>query len=407
MCWSFRTAYNPLTSITVKQLLRQGYLTDDFHTSVIVHNFDLLQKRIAYLTDTFPDQTLHALAVKANPLPPILQLAVDHGMGLETASSGEIALAQSVGCPAEKIVFDSPAKTRAEIEQASHLGITVNVNSSSELERVAGVGFNSPVGLRVNPVVAEASRESTTMVATARSKFGVPISRCQELLQQYPQLTGLHVHVGSQVATKDDLVEASRRVVELADQFPNIQWLDIGGGLPTQYSPDDPGLDPKDYFEALKEAAPTITNYRLITEMGRALQSNCGFAVSKVEYVTDDRLIVHLGADFALRECYQPDSWYHDIEIFDSNGNPKTGSKKRYDIFGPLCFSGDRLAKEREFPEVEEGDLLVIHDCGGYTLGMWSRYCSRLMPEIVGVTKENLTILKPRETEEKLLQFWA
>ena len=407
MCWSFRTAYSPLNRITVKQLLQQGYLTDDLHTSVIVHNFDLLQKRIAHLVEAFPQDTLHTLAVKANPLPPILQHAVNHGMGLETASSGEIALAEAVGCPVENIVFDSPAKTRAEIERALRLGLTVNVNSSSELERVAQVGFHNRVGLRVNPVVAEASRESTTMVATARSKFGVPIDRCPELLKQYPQLTGLHVHVGSQVATKDDLVEASRRVVELADQFPNIQWLDIGGGLPTQYRSDDPGLDPEVYFQALKEAAPTIANYRLITEMGRALQSNCGFAVSKVEYVTDDRLIVHLGADFALRECYQPDSWYHDLEILDPQGNPKAGPRKRYDIFGPLCFSGDRLGKERELPDVEEGDLLVIHDCGGYTLGMWSRYCSRLMPEVVGLESGKLKVIKSRETEADLVGSWA
>lgn len=407
MTWQIRTAEDPLTPIIIKRLVESGYLVDDVHTSVIVHNLERLQTRLNAVSKLFPQSALHTLAVKANPLPGILKCAVDQGWGLETASSGELALARSVGCPPERIVFDSPAKTRRELLGVSGEGITVNVNSGSELERVAKLNLSGPVGLRINPMVAESDRESATMVATARSKFGVPLNLARPLLDRFQQVTGLHVHVGSQVATKADLVEAARRVVELATQYPSITWLDIGGGLPTRYRTGDPGLHPAEYLRSLLEAAPKLANYRLITEMGRAIQANCGFAVSRVEYVTEDRMILHLGADFALRECYQNDSWYHEIEVFDSQGRLKTGETRPYDLFGPLCFSGDRLASQRSLPEVEEGDLLVMHDTGGYTLGMWSRYCSRLMPEVLAWDGSQLEVLRKRETEDDLVRFWG
>lgn len=373
---------------------------------MIVHDLARLRGRFEYLRHVFPEDALHTLAVKANPLPDVLRLAVESGLGLETASTGELALARAVGCPPQRVVFDSPAKTLAELRLAAENGLTINVNSASELERVQSVPGDFPLGLRVNPVVADENRESATMVATARSKFGIPIEQADLLLQQYPGVSGLHVHVGSQVATADDLVEAARRVVELAGRHPQIRWLDIGGGLPTRYRADDPGLDPHHYYQALLRVAPEIGRYRLITEMGRALQANCGFAVSRVEYVTKDRAILHFGADLALRECYQPEAWYHEFQVFDREGRPKAGDEKAYDLFGPLCFSGDRLAKERMLPSLEEGDLVVMHDVGGYTTGMWSRYCSRLMPEVVGLDGDELQVLKKRETEEDLLRFW-
>lgn len=373
----------------------------------MVHDLAKLRGRFDYLQRAFPEGALHTLAVKANPLHDVLTMAVECGLGLETASSGELALARAAGCPPERVVFDSPAKTRTELQQAAAGGLTVNVNSAAELERVQSISGDFPLGLRVNPVVAGENRESATMVATARSKFGIPIEQAVPLLARYPRVSGLHVHVGSQVATVDDLVEAARRVVELAGRYPQIEWLDIGGGLPTRYSADDRGLDPKDYYQALLQVAPKIGGYRLITEMGRALQANCGFAVSRVEYVTAHRAILHFGADLALRECYQPEAWHHEFQVFDREGRPKVGGERAYDLFGPLCFSGDRLAKERLLPALEEGDLVVMHDVGGYTTGMWSRYCSRLMPEVVGVDGQELKVLKRRETEEDLLRFWT
>jgi diaminopimelate decarboxylase len=245
------------------------------------------------------------------------------------------------------------------------------------------------------------------MVATEGSKFGVPLPEVAGMLQRFPFVTGLHVHIGSQVATKDDLVEGTRRVVELASRFPGIEWLDIGGGLPTRYHPSDPGLSPSDYLTALREAAPAIDSYRLITEVGRAVHAGCGWAATRVEYVEPGRAILHLGADFCLRECYQQDRWYHEIKVFDAKGDPKEGPTEPVDLFGPLCFSGDLVARARALPKLELGDLVVLCDVGAYTLSMWSRYCSRAIPEIVGYGNGAWTVLRNREKPQDLVKFWV
>lgn len=406
MIWNTRTADNLNTGEILRNLISNGYLCDDTHPAVVVHDLGRLRARLGYIEEAFPDTTLHTLAVKANPLPPILRVAVERGFGLEVASSGEIGLAESVGCAPERIVFDSPAKTRAELIWAAQAGLTINLNSEAEWKRVEGLGGDFPLGLRVNPLVADFARKSATMVATPGSKFGVTLEQADRLLGSASRIGGLHVHVGSQVATEDDLVEAVRRVVKLAERHPQIRWLDIGGGLPVRYRAEDSGLDPKSYYRALKAASPSLEGYRLITEMGRAIQANCGFAASRVEYVTDGRAILHFGADLCLRECYQEDSWYHEFEVFDERGYPKQGERMSYDLFGPLCFSGDRLAKERRLPILEEGDIVVMHDVGGYALGMWSRYCSRYLPEILAWEESGFHSLRRRETREALVDFW-
>lgn len=372
---------------------------------------EAMRERFRALATAFPTETVHAVAVKANPLLAVLKALVAEGAGLEVASSGELALALAAGCPVERIVLDSPAKTVAELRRALELGVRINANSVAELDRIGrlleGGASRSEIGLRLNPVVAEASRESATMVATLRSKFGVPAAEVAAALRERPWVTGLHIHVGSQVATLPDLLLAAQRVAALAAEFPSVRWIDIGGGLPTRYATSDPGLLPEDYARALREAAPSLFDYPLLTEVGRALHSGCGWAVSRVEYADEGKAILHLGADFALREAYQPESWYHEISVFDAEGCLKSGELRPVDLYGPLCFSGDRLASERLLPTLEPGDLVVWHDVGGYTLSMWSRYCSRPMPQVVGWSGDGWSTLREPEAPEDLVRFWS
>lgn len=391
-------------------LLRGPYLGRD-HPCVIVHELSLMTSRLSRLQQSFPPATLHTVAIKANPLLAVLKVIVEQGFGLEAASEGEIALALAAGCPKERIVYDSPAKTPSELTQALSQGFLINANSGRELERLSSLLKEKPckpkIGLRCNPMVCSKERSSATMVAAPDSKFGVAISEAPTLLRTYDFVSGLHLHIGSQVATLEDLVEGARRVVDLAEQFPQIQWIDIGGGLPTRYRSNDRGLSPEEYLKELRAQVPKLFNYPLITEMGRAVQANCGWAASRVEYVEPGRAILHLGADFALRECYQPQEWWHEISIFDGQGKPKQGPREPVDLYGPLCFSGDRLAQQRPLPKLEAGDIAVIHDVGAYTLSMWSRYCSRPIPEVLGGDGEGYRVLRARESVQDVVDFWS
>jgi diaminopimelate decarboxylase len=154
--------------------------------------------------------------------------------------------------------------------------------------------------------------------------------------------------------------------------------------------------------------------FKLITEFGRYIHANTGWVASKVEYVKRERnfniIMTHIGADLLLRKCYNPDDWHHQITVVDNEGNIKDGiDKNKYIIAGPLCFSGDLIAKDLELPIVNEGDYILIHDIGAYTLSMWSRYNSRQIPKVIGydIEKHSFEIIRERERKEDLFDFWS
>lgn len=409
----------------VQALLASGRLHDDA-PAVLVHDLDLMEARALALAQSFPATALHAVAIKANPVLAILRPLVAAGLGLEAASWEEVELARAAGCPPARIVFDSPAKTRSELRRALALGVRLNVDNESELARVAELHppVGAEVGLRLNPAVGAGAIASTS-VAARGSRFGLPWPASPDalvpLLQQHPWLVGLHVHVGSQGCPLPLLVEAARLVVELRHALharlgrPQLRWIDIGGGLPTNYGHGDPVPSLGEYVHALRREVPALfePDLHIVTELGRALQVGCGFAVSRVEYVkeVDGRCLatVHVGADLLLRTAYAPADWPHELYVLDREGRPREGPRQPWTVLGPLCFAGDVIARDRPLPAITEGDLLVVRDTGGYTLGMWSRHCSRGIPEVVGLRGDppRLHTLRPRESAEDIVRLWG
>ncbi len=408
----------------IQQSLDRKYL--GAASSSIIHHLGMMHERVTALQATFPASALHAIAIKANPVVEVLRELVHAGAGLEAASIEEVELAFAAGCPIEKIVFDSPAKTHSEIEQALHWGIYLNADNFAELVRIAARQEKqrsaSQVGLRVNPLVGGGTIASTS-VSLQTSKFGVRLSTDrQRILQsfaEYDWLTGLHVHVGSQGCQLELLAEAAYRISQLQQEIQAqtgrlVRTIDIGGGLPTAYHDRTapPGIER--YEAALREHAPGLfaPNVRLITELGRAVQANCGIAVSRVEYVKPaERLaVIHLGADFLLRTAYRPEDWSHELFVMDSQGREKYGDPTPQTIAGPLCFAGDIVARDAHLPPIEPGDWIVIRDVGAYTLSMWSRHCNRSMPAVIGYDPrqpEPLRLLRRAESPGDIARFWS
>jgi diaminopimelate decarboxylase len=405
----------------VARALEDGLITDD-EPAAIVYDLDLFRARLAALEEAFP-RALNTLAVKAAPLPRLLERAAQAGFGLEVASSGEITIAERAGASGDRVVFDSPAKTRGEIAAALARGHRLNVDNFQELARVAeeiyrgGVAKSARVGLRVNPEVSGATI-ADTFTAGRGAKFGVPIEACRAEIvaafERHSWLTGLHVHAGSQGVPLDAHVAAIARVCELAREI-GARTIDIGGGLPAQYDRDAaPPPTFASFARALAARAPELFDGSIetITELGRAVFAPCAIAVSKVEYTRmyagTQVAVVHFGADLFVRAAYRPDQWRHDIDVLDAHGAPKAGARSRWSIAGPLCFSGDFVARDRELPNIEPGDVVVVRDAGAYTLAMWSRYNSRLAPAVYGYAGEDgFTVLKPRETEDDVARFWG
>lgn len=418
-----------IINITKKIILEKKI--NDESTSLVCYDFQNIYTKINYLKSNFPPNTLHAIAMKANPLVKVMQELIDMEVGIEAATLPELYIAHKTGFASDRIVFDSPAKTMNDLRFSLDLGCYINANSFSELHRIntilSQMMSDSKIGLRVNPQVGLGTIKSTS-VAGKVSKFGVPIEKNrQQIIESYCKydwLNGIHIHIGSQGISIEQLTRGLEKACELADEIDThlsklgrqIEFFDIGGGFPVSYHQSKTAPDIKAYIEEINKCVPKLflSGKTVITEFGRYVYANSAFAISKVEYVKEAAnhkiLSIHLGADFLLRKAYNPSDWHHDISILDAEGNLKQGvDTKKYSVAGPLCFAGDFIAVDIELPVVEEGDFLIIHDVGAYTMSMWSRYNSRQIPEIIGFDKlkNQISTIRERETLDDLFNFWT
>ena len=384
--------------------------------SFIIYDLELVNQRFDELNDAFPQKTLHGIAIKACPLPAMLKKQAEFGLGAEAASIEEVQIALRSGITADKIIFDGPAKTKAEIQFCIDNNIYINMDSFEELHRVntiLGNNNNFKAGMRLNPALGM-GKIGDTSVAGKKSKFGINIDEYSEKVQtafaEHSWLVGVHVHVGSQGMLLAELVNGTKKVFEFARTLNGLERFDLGGGLPVVYKDEDLNISFRDYTAALKKDVPELFDgkLKLLTEFGRRVYADTAIAVSNIEYVKDDKQIVaHLGADMFLRRVYKPEDWFHKLTVLDHGANIITKLKQTYTVAGPLCFGGDFLSREVSLPKVNEYDLLIIHDVGAYTLSMWSRHCSRFTPKVIGIKNGKVETLKERETISQLMEFWG
>lgn len=420
------------TASVFRELMERELISQEEDTVVILYDLKQIEERLASLKNTFPANTFHTAAVKANPLVSVLKKVYGLGFGLEAASRGELALAEAAGAEKNEIVFDSPAKTLAEIHYALKSGIYLNTDSFDEIDRVRELAnkntIKAGVGVRVNPQVGSGTISSTSVAAQV-SKFGIPLDESKRLKEYYLKnsfLTGIHLHIGSQGCPLELLVKGVKKAAAFAEEVnqesfalygeQRILNFDLGGGLPVGYYHDKFPVTITDYFEMLKNEVPIIFSgkYRLITEFGRYIYANSGTVISRVEYVKKFKeaniIMNHAGADLFLRKSYNPGDWHHEIALMDSKGKVKnSNSTSEYMVAGPLCFAGDIIERNAKLPEAEAGDYLIIHDTGAYNLSAWSRYNSRQIPIVIGYDQGTGTfeILRKRETLDEIVNFWS
>ncbi|MFD9304733.1 diaminopimelate decarboxylase [Streptomyces sp. NPDC060048] len=396
----------------VRAAVEQG-LIDEVSPLVCLLDVAGIRASAAALTSAFADAlapgtpVLHAFAVKAAPLVPVLRLLADAGIGCEVASPGELALARAAGVAPERTVLDSPAKTAAELRDALALGIAVNADNRQELERldalVAAAPTRSPIGVRINPQTGAGTIDALS-TATATSKFGIalrdPGARAW-LVRAYadrPWLTRLHTHSGSQGVPLPLIAEGVRELHALAEEInaaagrQQVDTLDIGGGLPVNFTSDEETPTYAQYAAALREAVPALFDgsYGLVTEFGRSLTAKHGLVLSRVEYTKAAGgrpiALTHAGVQLATRTVYAPAAWPLRILPYDAKGHPLTGPPVAQDVAGPACFAGDLLAAARELPSLSPGDLVAVPDTGAYFFTVHYGYNSLPRPAVHGFT---------------------
>lgn len=370
---------------------------------------------------------LHAFAVKASPLVPVLRLLREEGIGAEVASPGELALARAAGVRPEQTVLDAPAKTAAELREALALGIAVNVDNPQELERIDALmrsaTSRSPLGVRVNPQIGGGSIAALS-TATATSKFGVALRDegarewVVRAFAERPWLTRLHAHTGSQGIPLALLARGVAETYELAEEInarigrPQIDTLDIGGGLGVNFGSDATTPTYAQYARLLREAVPGLFDgrYGLVTEFGRSMLAKQGTVVARVEYAKSAGgrpiAITHAGVQVATRTVYAPQSWPLRIAAYDGKGRPKSGADVVQDVAGPACFAGDLLAEGQALPLLEQGDYAAALDTGAYYFAAHYSYNSLARPGVYGFVPDGsggvafATVRKPQTVAE-------
>ncbi|WP_433342241.1 diaminopimelate decarboxylase [Streptomyces sp. CA-253872] len=352
-----------------------------------------------------PAPVLHTFAVKAASLVPVLEVLNEEGVGCEVASPGELELARAAGVPASRTVFDSPAKTVAELRDALAHGIAVNADNPQELARidalVAEGPTDAPLGVRVNPQVGTGSIGAMS-TATATSKFGVALrdpGAEDWLVRQYverPWLTRLHTHTGSQGVALELMAESVRIVYELAERInrevggQQVDTIDIGGGLPVNFGGEE--ITPRfaDYAKLLRATVPGLFDgrYTIVTEFGRSLLAKQGFVAALVEYTKTSGgrriAVTHAGAQVATRTVFVPDAWPLRVAAFAADATPKESLGLVQDVAGPCCFAGDLVARGRTLPELSPGDLIALWDTGAYYFSTHFAYNSLPRPAVHG-----------------------
>ena len=355
-----------------------------------------------------------AFAMKANSNLAVLRLMAKEGSGVDIVSGGELFRALKAGVPPGKIVFAGVGKKPEEIRDALKADILMfNVESSAELQAIndvaASMGVKARVALRINPDI-DPKTHPYISTGLKKSKFGIAADRAIEEFKaaaafSHIEVVGLHAHIGSQLTQVAPFVESLKKVLTmvqtLAEQGIPIRYLNIGGGLGITYSDETPP-EPKDLAAAI---FPLVRDLKcvLIMEPGRVIVGNAGVLLTKVLYTKDGETKRFLIVDAAMNDLIRPSLYdaHHDIKpVYE---NVARGAKETVDVVGPVCESGDFLAKDRTMPEMNAGDLMAVMSAGAYGFVMSSNYNSRpRVPEVL-VHEGQIHVIRARESYDDLV----
>ena len=360
---------------------------------------------------------LVAYSVKANSNIAILATLAKLGAGADVVSGGELARALTAGIPGYKIVFSGVGKTADEMRAALKARIRVfNVESLPELYVLNDVaqemGVKAPVAFRVNPDVTAGGHEKIS-TGKKENKFGIAWSQAEAAYSEAAKLSNIHivgvdVHIGSQI---DELAPFEAAIAKCKDLIARlraqghvIQSFDIGGGLGIPYGDNSKTPPPPAEYGALVKRLTSDMDVEMIFEPGRMISGNAGVLLSKVLYVKQGEDRSFMIVDAAMNDLIRPALYdaYHEIEPVKAPGSAY--SERTYDVVGPICESGDTFTKSRDLPEMEAGDLLVIHSTGAYGAAQASQYNTRpLVPEVL-VHDDKYEVIRERPTIEEILR---
>ena len=355
-------------------------------------------------------------AMKANSNQAVIRTLGLLGAGADVVSEGELKRARAAGIPADKIMFSGLGKTARELALAIDEGILcINVESEPELELLSTIaaakGRSAHISVRVNPDI-DAKTHHKIATGKAENKFGIPISRARDVYAHAAKLPGLKVagvdmHIGSQITDLDPFGNAFALLAEFVRSLRadghTIAHIDLGGGLGIPYRDDnEPPPHPEAYAEVVKRATRDL-DCRLIFEPGRLIVGNAGILVTRVLFVKHGEAKNFVVVDAAMNDLIRPTLYDAHHEIWPVAEAAAAARRIRADVVGPVCESGDFLARDRDLVEPEHGALLAVMSAGAYGAVQAGTYNTRpLVPEVL-VKDADWGIVRPRLEVDQLI----
>ncbi|PKL52287.1 MAG: diaminopimelate decarboxylase [Nitrospira bacterium HGW-Nitrospira-1] len=388
-------------------------LAEKYGTPLYIYSYKTLLRHFNAYNNAYKDfPHIVCYALKANSNGAVLRLLAKNGGGADIVSGGELFRAMKAGIPAEKIVYAGVGKKEEEIRSALMAKILMfNVESADELreiDRIAGkMRTKAPVALRINPDI-DAKTHPYISTGMREHKFGISIDDALENYRlasrlKHIRVVGIQKHIGSQITKTSPFVDALKRILVLLDELNrekfDIKYLDIGGGLGITYVNEKPPVP----ADVAKKLLPLLKgrDITLIMEPGRSIVGNAGILVTKALYLKKSSGKEFVIVDAGMNDLMRPslyEAYHHIIPIARKKRNMIMA-----DIVGPICESGDFLAKGRKIAKVNKGEYLSVMSAGAYGMSMSSNYNSRPSVAEVMVNGKTHSLIRKRGTYEELI----
>jgi diaminopimelate decarboxylase len=388
-------------------------LAEEYGTPLYVYSTATFKRHFQAFDSAFADLPhLTCYSVKANSNLCVLRLLNELGAGMDIVSGGELFRALAAGVPPRKIVYSGVGKRTGEISEALLADILMfNVESLEELQRISDtavdLGKTARISLRINPDV-DPKTHPYISTGLKQNKFGLDIEQsleAYELAMSLPGIepVGIDCHIGSQLTTLEPFLEALQRIknfhAKLQKIGVDVRFLDLGGGLGITYDQEEPP-HPEKFGQALVRELQGL-DLTLILEPGRVIAGNTGILVTEVVYTKSTKSKDFVIVDAAMNDLIRPALYqsYHRIDEVC----PQQRAVRKVDVVGPICETGDFLARDRDLPEVRSGELLAVFSAGAYGFSMSSQYNSRARAAEILVDGANVMLARKRETYSDLV----
>ena len=404
--FSFKNKALYAESVAVTDLMEQ------YGSPLYIYSRSQIASNWQQFNQAFGDHPhLICYAVKANSNLGVLNVLAKLGSGFDIVSIGELERVIAAGGKPGRCVFSGVSKTETEIQRALELGIyCFNVESAAELDRVESVAklmsTKAPISIRVNPDV-DANTHPYIATGLKENKFGVSVDRSLSLYKKaefskHLDVFGLDYHIGSQITEVSPFIEALEKALELISQLKaegiKMSHIDIGGGVGIAYN-EEKTINIEKYVQSVLDK---VGDLEVILEPGRAIVGNAGIFVTQVEYLKQSGVKSFAIIDGAMNDLQRPSLYgsYHQAIAVEDNSK---GIKDTWDLVGPICETGDFLAKDRELT-LEQGDYIALMSAGAYGFVLSSNYNSRPRVAEVMVSGSSHALVRKRETVGSLFE---